>query len=227
MYLFSILALSAILHGLWNTSASNGRRRDKREEYLWWAIGGHVVVCISLFVILAGYDLIRYGDWFLLDEVIWSWQLAQCFTLSALCLCVYFLALRRGYQHAPVTLVYPIARSSPIVIAPLSALLFNVSFGSLGALGIALGVLSLCSLAFTTTEHELSEALPAAAVALICTAFYSLSDKIAVSYLPSFGTQIGYVTACYAIVWLVYSIVLHYEFLQRQSAVVFCNLLIL
>ena len=62
---------------------------------------------------------------------------------SALTHACYGLWLSRAYAHADMSLVYPIARSTPAFVPLIAVPLLGESVSPLGALGIALVVLSL------------------------------------------------------------------------------------
>jgi len=59
-----------------------------------------------------------------LKEGQWSSVLVIALSITAVMLSVYFIYLRYAYQKAPIALVYPIARSSALLIALWSLLFF-------------------------------------------------------------------------------------------------------
>jgi phosphonate utilization associated putative membrane protein len=117
--------------------------------------------------------------------------------VTALANTTYFLALRRAYIYAPVALVYPIARSSPILIVLWAWLIFEQGISSNGLLGISISVVGLWILSLTSKNGDTRHAIPWALIAAFSTSIYSLSDKVAVEYLPSFGSQLGFITVGY------------------------------
>lgn len=175
------LALTAavLMHVAWNLLARAGHP-DTR--FLWWALVGYLIIL---------------GPWSLYAMVIdaqWSWNLAMLLVISALANAVYFLVLGAAYRHAPVALVYPIARSSPLLIALWSSLLFGELIVVSGWLGILITVAGLLLLAISARHGDTRRAVLWAAIAAFATSVYSLSNKIAVASLPTYGSQLGLVS---------------------------------
>lgn len=176
------LALTAavLMHVAWNLLA-RASRPDTR--FLWWALVGYLVIL---------------GPWSLYMLVIdaqWSWHLAMLLAVSALANALYFLVLGAAYRHAPVALVYPIARSSPLLIALWSSLLFGEIIVASGWLGILISVAGLLLLAASARHGDSRRAAIWAVIAAFATSVYSLSNKFAVVSLPTYGSQLGLVSA--------------------------------
>jgi phosphonate utilization associated putative membrane protein len=110
---------------------------------------------------------------------------------------LYFLGLRKAYHFAPVALVYPIVRSSPVLIAIWAWLLFDQTVSLPGIIGICISAAGLWILAGTSMHGDTRHALQWALIAAFSTSIYSLSDKVAVGYLPTFGSQLGFITIGY------------------------------
>jgi phosphonate utilization associated putative membrane protein len=173
------LAAAVLMHVAWNLLA-RASRPDAR--FLWWALAAYLVVL---------------GPWSLaalVSEARWSWSLAGLFALSALANAVYFLVLGAAYRRAPVALVYPIARSSPLLIALAGTLVLGEMLAGGGWLGIALTVAGLLLLASSSWHGEGRRVLALAVTAAAATTVYSLSNKAAVADLPTYGAQLGLVT---------------------------------
>ena len=175
------LALTAavLMHVAWNLLARAGHP-DTR--FLWWALVGYLIIL---------------GPWSLYALVIdaqWSWSLAMLLVISALANAVYFLVLGAAYRHAPVALVYPIARSSPLLIALWSSLLFSEMIAASGWLGILITVAGLLLLAISARHGDTRRAVLWAVIAAFATSVYSLSNKFAVASLPTYGSQLGLVS---------------------------------
>lgn len=175
------LALTAavLMHVAWNLLARAGHP-DTR--FLWWALVGYLVIL---------------GPWSLYALVIdaqWSWTLILLLAISALANAVYFLVLGAAYRHAPVALVYPIARSSPLLIALWSSLLFGELIAASGWLGILITVAGLLLLAVSARHGDTRRAVLWAVIAAFATSVYSLSNKFAVASLPTYGSQLGLVS---------------------------------
>lgn len=190
------LLLAIILHVTWNLLA---RHVPGRQEFIWWALAGHLL--------LIG----PWAVWALAAEATWDATLAACIAVSGLALAVYFLGLRAAYRHAPVALAYPIARSSPLFIALASALLFGERFSPLGVAGIALSSAALFLLGATAWRVDARRALAPALLAALATTVYSLSDKVAVARLPGLASQLGYISLGYLAAWLALTVRLRRE----------------
>lgn len=176
------IGLSVLMHVSWNLLA---RHTDPRSNFLWWGVAGHLVL------------LGPWSLWRLVHDANWTPALVGAIVVTGVANALYFMGLRGAYRRAPVALVYPIARSSPLLIALWSVWFFGETLSPLGWAGILVSVVGLVWLGFTAREGEPRRALPWAALAALCTSIYSLSDKVAVAYLPSFGSQLGMVSACF------------------------------
>lgn len=124
---------------------------------------------------------------------------------------VYFIMLRKAYRYASVALVYPIVRSSPVLIVIWGWLIFDQNVSFTGMLGIGISVLGLWILPGTSKQGNAARALPWALIAAVATSIYSLSDKIAVSYLPTFGAQLGFITIGYAVSFISLAFIQFFE----------------
>lgn len=192
----SAILLAIALHVTWNLLA---RHVPGRQEFIWWALAGH---------------LLLLGPWAVYSLAVdarWDAQLALCIALSGTALAVYFLGLRRAYRHAPVALAYPIARSAPLFIALVSWLVFGETFSPLGAAGIALSSAALFLLGATAWRGDARRAIAPALLAALGTTVYSLSDKVAVNHLPGLASQIGYISLGYLAAWLALTVNLRGE----------------
>lgn len=182
------VAVSVAMHVTWNLIA----RRQPRDAYpLWWVLLAHLV----LFGPLGGYALFV--------EVKWTSGFAALLATSALANVVYFTGLRRAYEHAPVALVYPLVRSSPLLIAIWSVLLSGETLRPNAWAGIAISVAGLWLLSFSALRHDTDRrALPWALLAMLSTSVYSLSDKAATASIPGFAGLLGFISVGYLASWL-------------------------
>ena len=174
-----VLTAAVLMHVAWNLLA-RASRPDSR--FLWWALLGYLVVL---------------GPWSLfalVTEAHWSPYLAGLLVMSALSNSVYFLVLGAAYRRAPVALVYPIARSSPLLIALWSSLLFGEVIPGTGWIGILVSVGGLLIMASSAWRGEKRFVLLLAVTAALATSIYSLSNKFAVTSLPTYGAQLGLVS---------------------------------
>lgn len=178
-----IISLSVVMHVVWNLLA---RHVDARCNYLWWGLLVHLVL------------LGPWALWHLVVDAHWNTTLLLAMLITAIANTFYFIALRKAYHFAPVALVYPIARSSPVLIAAWAWLVFDQPIATSGVIGITISVIGLWLLAATSKKGDTAHALPWALFAALSTSVYSISDKVAVQYLPGFGAQLGFITVGYA-----------------------------
>lgn len=176
------IALSVLMHVTWNLLA---RHQRGETRMLWWALLAHCLI------------LGPWGLYTLVTEAQWGWTLVIVLLVSAFSNALYFIALNHAYELAPVALVYPVVRSSPILIAVWGTVLFQQYLPWSAWLGISISVGGLYLLASTSWKEKNAKALLWAVLAALSTSFYSLSDKAATGFLPSFGSLIGFITVGY------------------------------
>lgn len=193
------------MHVAWNLLA---RHVDRRCNFLWWGLLAHLVL------------LGPWAFWRLVIDSLWNTQLIIAMLTTAAANTLYFMALRKAYHFAPVALVYPIARSSPVLIAIWAWFLFEQDISLNGITGIGISVLGLWVLAATSRNGDTKHALPWAIMAAVATSIYSLSDKVAVAYLPSFGSQLGFISAGYLVSFIGLSI---FQYRETGSLIPKCR----
>jgi phosphonate utilization associated putative membrane protein len=181
------VALSVTMHVVWNLIA---RRQPQAAYPLWWVLLAHLVL------------LGPWGLWALVHDAQWSLGFALLLGTSALANTSYFLGLARAYEHAPVSFVYPLVRSSPLLIALWGTLLLNAPLGLQTWLGMGISLLGLVLMATSGSGQGDRRALGWAGLAMLSTSVYSLSDKAATAHVPSFMALLGYVSVGYAAAWL-------------------------
>lgn len=196
MHPLAAILIAVAMHVTWNLLARHTR---PEAEFIWWAIGGHLVV---------------FAPWTLVIMVREVEDLALvfgCLAISSVALFLYFSALRTAYRRAPVALVYPLARSAPLLIALVSIFVVGDQPSLLGWVGIVSSTVAILLLGASGRYGESRGALLPAGLATCGTTVYSLADKVAVSQLPSYGAQLGYVSGTYLGAWVMYSL-----WLRRQ-----------
>ncbi|MEA1988393.1 MAG: EamA family transporter, partial [Pseudomonadota bacterium] len=164
------IVLSVVMHVSWNLMA---RHVDQKADFLWWGLLGHIVL-------LGGYGLYH------LAQVEWSWTLAGLIGITAFANSLYFLSLRQAYALAPVAFVYPIARSSPILVAIWAWWLFDEHLSMVAITGILLSVIGLWLLGNTAKHNPNPKVLLWTLAAAFFTSIYSLSDKAISQQITSF-----------------------------------------
>lgn len=193
---YLLIGLSVLMHVTWNLLA---RHVETRANYLWWGLAAHIVL------------LGPYAVWQLLVSAQWTPTLFFALFVTAMANTFYFIALRRAYHYAPVALVYPLARSSPLLIAAWAWLFFSVELQPASFAAIVLSVVGLWVLGASSRGGDSRHALPWAALAALATSIYSLSDKLAVTYLPNFASQLGFITIGYSVAFIGISVVQYRE----------------
>lgn len=182
------VGLSVLLHVSWNLLT---RRTHSEANFLWWIVGLSALV----FAPFTFPDFIRAAAQ--------SPVLYVCAAVSGTANGLYFLALRNAYHLAPASAVYPMVRSSPLLIAIIETLFFERSFPLLSWVAILTAASGLWLIA--TSSHDgvtrLSRAWPYAMFAACMTVVYSLSDKVAASNMRGLDIVLGYVCANYMIGW--------------------------
>jgi len=184
------ILLSVLMHVSWNLMA---RYVSQQSDFLWWGLLGHIIL-------LGGYGLYH------LSLVDWSWHLAGLIAVTAVANSLYFLSLREAYSLAPVAFVYPIARSSPILVAVWAWLLFDEVLSPMAWLGIAISIIGLLVLGHTAKHSHDPKVLLWTISAAFFTSIYSLSDKAISLQVNSFSALLGVVTIGYLVSWIVLSI---------------------
>ena len=183
------VGLSVLLHVSWNLLT---RRTHSDANFLWWVVGLYVLA----FAPFTLPDFMRAAAVFP--------ALYLCAAVSGTANGLYFLALRHAYHLAPASAVYPMVRSSPLLIAVIETLFFGRSFPMLSWFAILIAASGLWLIA--TSSHDgaskLSRAWPHALFAAFMTVIYSLSDKIASSHMPGLDSALGYICVNYSIGWL-------------------------
>lgn len=121
---FSLVLLAGLIHALWNIAA---KKAGGDARFACFTAGVGLVVWGPVAVYL-GWDVVpQWGMWE------WSFVLT-----SGVLHVLYFVVLLRGYRHADLTVVYPLARGSGPLLSSLVAWLWlGESISILGALGIA------------------------------------------------------------------------------------------
>lgn len=190
------ILIAVAMHVTWNLLA---RHTHPDAEFLWWAVAGHLL----LFTPWTVAPMAREAD----DLA----TLLGCIGVSSAALFLYFAALRTAYRRAPVALVYPLARSAPLLIALVGVLVVGDRPSSLGWAGIIASTVAILLLGASGRRGTARGALLPAGLAACATTVYSLADKVAVTQLPGYPAQLGYVSATYLGAWLMYTL-----WLRRQ-----------
>jgi drug/metabolite transporter (DMT)-like permease len=120
----SVVLLAGLLHALWNIAA---KKAGGDARFAWFTAGVAMVIWAPV-ALWIGWEVVpQWG--------IWEWSFVGA---SGVLHVLYFIVLLRGYRHADLTVVYPLARGTGPLLSSLVALLWlGESISMMGALGIA------------------------------------------------------------------------------------------
>ncbi|MGQ9679500.1 MAG: EamA family transporter [Candidatus Bathyarchaeia archaeon] len=170
----SLVIISAVFHALWNLLAKKG---SNKMAFIW------LTNFTSLFSVLPVFLII-------LPRIVYPMDATPFLLVSGFVEAFYFFSLIKAYEAGDLSLVYPLARSSPLILVVLSAAFLKEELSSWGILGIGLTVLGVYILHlrgfsprdFTQPLASLrSRTSQWAITAALWTSIYSLVDKMAVS----------------------------------------------
>jgi drug/metabolite transporter (DMT)-like permease len=118
----TLTLLSAFFHAGWNLLARKYR-------------GGNIFLRVPLLIAAVGLIPVLLAG-------IWSTSLPQGvwinFTISGICLAIYFLGLTQGYQSGEFSVVYPLARALPVLALALADIALGNPPTAVGWVGIVL-----------------------------------------------------------------------------------------
>jgi drug/metabolite transporter (DMT)-like permease len=184
----ALVLLSALLHAVWSVSIKQSGDPLCFNMLQAWA--GSLI--LALFA--------PWIPWHAIPAPVWGLAL-----LTGPVHALYLYWMSRAYEHGDLSLVYPIARSTPAFLPLFAVLFFGEVLSPIGALGIAVVVGGMWLVHLQPGVHR-SAAQPAlrfAMLTLLATVAYSLIDKTAMARLAA-GAWPGAVPRAIA-----YSLMLH------------------
>jgi drug/metabolite transporter (DMT)-like permease len=171
---FALVMVSAFSHASWNVLAKRG---EDKESFMW------LMTFTSFFTLLPVF-------WFVLPD----WRLPSSavpyLAVSAVAETLYFVSLGQAYELGDLSVVYPLARSSPLFLTILAVAFLGERISAWGAVGILLmliGVYTIHLRSFSTDDLLLplrslgGRASQFAILTALWTTAYSLSDKVGVT----------------------------------------------
>jgi drug/metabolite transporter (DMT)-like permease len=170
---FGLVVLSALLHAVWSASIKGSRE----------PLAFNLVQALA--TSLVGIGVFAAADLSAIPGGVW-WALAGTSLAHAL----YFLFLSIALTRGELTLVYPIARSTPAFLPFLAVPLLGESISTQGALGIATvvaGMWLVHSEGRLSFRALLGPGTGFAYLTLATTVGYSLADKAAMAELSAAG----------------------------------------
>jgi drug/metabolite transporter (DMT)-like permease len=168
---FAMVLVSALLHAWWST-----RIKASSDPLVFNLLQGGV----SLALAAALLPSVRPAE---IPAAVWAWL---AFTSAAHAAYIFWLS--RALEHGDLTLVYPIARSTPALLPLVAVPLFGEPVTAGGAVGIAVVVTGVWLVYAGASLEWRAFASPAARYALLtlaATVAYSLADKRAMSELAA------------------------------------------
>jgi uncharacterized membrane protein len=170
----ALVLASAVSHGLWNYLAKEGK--DKESFML-------LLNLTSLPLLLPVFFLI-------LPEIYLPLEIVPYLLVSGLAETVYFLGLGKAYESGDLSIVYPVARSSPVFVTIAAAVFLGETISMTGLLGIIvifIGVYILHLKGITREDlvapvrYLMSGSSRYAIIAALGTTVYSITDKLGVT----------------------------------------------
>jgi drug/metabolite transporter (DMT)-like permease len=123
----SLVVLAGLLHALWNIAA---KKAGGDARFACFTAAATLVIWAPVGIGMGWDVLAQWG--------VWEWSMVLA---SGVLHVLYFVVLLRGYRHADLTVVYPLARGSgPLLSSCVAVGWLGESLSTLGAFGIA-GVL--------------------------------------------------------------------------------------
>ncbi len=170
-----LVALSALIHSTWNFLF---KKSEDSVIYIFWAKIFQILIYFPIiFYILYKFGFNREG----IAPIIGS-GIVHFF---------YWLFISLGYKYGELSLVYPIARSSPLLIALLSYFIFGEKVTLYGFIGIILIISGIYFISvgdmsfknFLKIFNKENKGLIYAFLCLITITIHSLIDKIGAKYV--------------------------------------------
>jgi drug/metabolite transporter (DMT)-like permease len=166
----ALVLLSALLHAVWSVSIKQSGDP----------------LCFNLLQTWSGSLLLAVAapwiPWHAIPPAVWGLVLLTGPTHA-----LYLYWMSRAYEHGDLSLVYPIARSTPAFLPPFAVLWFGEKLHPLGVLGIAIvvGGMWLVHLQPGVARPHAQTATRFAVLTLLATVAYSLLDKAAMAELAA------------------------------------------
>jgi len=171
---FALVVASAFSHASWNVLAKKG---EDKESFMW------LMTFTSFFTLLPVFYFIL-PDWRLPASAV------PYLAVSAVAETLYYVSLGRAYELGDLSVVYPLARSSPLFLTILAVAFLGErisAWGGAGIILILLGVYTIHLKSFSTDDLLLplrslrERPSQLALLTALWTTAYSLSDKVGVT----------------------------------------------
>ena len=168
------MLLSALLHAVWSVSIKQSG--DPLCFNLLQTWSGSLLLAVAA----------PFVPWHAIPAPVWGFVL-----LTGPVHALYLYWMSRAYEHGDLSLVYPIARSTPAFLPPFAVIWFGEQLHPLGVLGIAIvvGGIWLVHLQPGVARPYAQTAIRFAVLTLLSTVAYSLLDKAAMAELATADWQ--------------------------------------
>ena len=196
---FALIVLAGLIHAGWNIAAKKAGG-DARFAFFSSAL---LIVVWAPLAWWVGHDVVPH----------WGWQPWALVAASGVLHLFYYVILLRGYRHADLTVVYPLARGS----GPLMSSLFAIAvldeaisqLGLMGIVGVVLGVFLIAGgpglflqRRDAAAQQRLYHGLLYGVVTGIFIAGYTVVDGYGVKVLLLSPILIDYLGSCLRVVLL-------------------------
>jgi len=169
-----LVLASAVSHGLWNYLVKEG---NDKESFMLLLNVSSLILLIPVFILI-------------LPEIYLPLEIVPYLLVSGIAETVYFLGLGKAYESGDLSIVYPVARSSPVFVTIAAAIFLGEKLSLIGLLGILIifigvYVLHLKGLTrddlVTPITYLMSGSSRYAVIAALGTTVYSITDKLGVT----------------------------------------------
>lgn len=176
---FALVVLSAGMHAYWNFLL---KKSEDTKVFIWLFLLGSMLIFFPFFISLAPIDIPVSG---------WC-----CILTAGLAHALYLISLSSAYEKGDLSLVYPLARSAPIIFVLIGAMVFLGEMPSgIGMAGMTLIILG-CYALHSDSLRALFQPLTLKSLnskpsqlALLTAGFialYSLIDRVGIEYVQIF-----------------------------------------
>ncbi|WP_286997205.1 MULTISPECIES: EamA family transporter [Comamonas] len=196
---FALIVLAGLIHAGWNIAAKKAGG-DARFAFFSSAL---LIVVWAPLAWWVGHDVVPH----------WGWQPWALVAASGVLHLFYYVILLRGYRHADLTVVYPLARGSgPLMSSLFAIVVLGEAISQLGVLGIVGVVLGVFLIAGgpglflqrrdAAAQQRLYHGLLYGVVTGIFIAGYTVVDGYGVKVLLLSPILIDYLGSCLRVVLL-------------------------
>jgi len=193
-----LVLASCLLHAWWNLIAK--RCREPAAAF-WWAMAVSALAYLPATVLF-----LLTSQW---PAVVWLYLLG-----TGLCIGLYQMSLGLAYGHGDLSLVYPVARTSPIFIQIWAAILLGEAMTLPGTVAIVMVVTGAAGLTWQRGAGGIDRAGPPlkaigwAAAAAIANSFSHIFDRAAMKHLSQQMdlAHVAYLHMEFTLTWLTMTI---------------------